>query len=153
MSTAVIGLGAAAVLNILANILLPLPTPDSPAGDFAMKLTGPAFFIFAVGAIVIAPICEELLCRGFLFNMLRGSLRRRLESKWALRVADFGAVLLSGAFFAGMHGTLTGFPGLFITGCVLAVVYQRRNSLFASIFMHSMNNILATIALYAAIHH
>ena len=153
IGTAVLGLAAATVINALTYQFLPLPTPDSPAGDFAMKLTGPAFMIFAVGAIVIAPICEELLCRGFLFNMLRGSLRRNMQSKWALRIADAGAVLLSGAFFAGMHGTLTGFPGLFITGCVLAVVYQRRNTLYASIFMHSMNNIMATIALYAAIHH
>lgn len=142
----IVGYVVAMLLVAAMYTVLPLPSPQSPAGDYARTLSGPAIAAFAFGAIILAPILEELLFRGLIFNMLRSSLREKLSPG----IADFGAVIVSGAFFSAMHMTLTGFPVLFITGVVLGEVYRRTNSLHTSIIMHMINNTIATLALVAS---
>lgn len=150
-----IGLGILGyVVAMLGTVALysifPMPEPYSPAGEFAKTLRGPAFIFFALSAVVAAPILEELVFRGFLQNMLRGSLRSNLLARWP-GIADLAAVTLTAAIFAIMHGTLTGFPPLFITGLVLGQLYRRTNNLWAAIAMHACNNAIATLALWLTI--
>lgn len=143
---------ALSVAAIIATYsLLPLPEPHSPAGEFAKTLDGFAFVFFALSAVVAAPILEELLFRGLMQNMLRGSLRAGFIGRYSARFADVIAVLVTGAIFALMHGTLTGFPPLFITGVLLGAVYVRTNNLWAAVAMHAFNNLVATLLLWASI--
>jgi membrane protease YdiL (CAAX protease family) len=146
----VLGWIVANILIELAYGLLPLPSPDSPAGDFGMTLHGAAFMVFSLGTVVFAPLFEEVVFRGFLFNMLRVGFRKTIIGRLSLTVADWAAIIVSSAFFAGMHMTATGFPGLFITGMVLAWVYRRTNNLYASMAVHFVNNSIAT---FMAMHH
>lgn len=149
-SQAVLGLLAVFGLNILLSFL-PLPTPQSPAGDIAVQFNGISFLIFALSGIIAAPIFEEILFRGYLLNSLRHGFRGEFWSKLfgnSEKVADYMAIAISAAVFAGAHGTLTGFPQLFAAGVVFAALYRNTGSLIPSMLLHFLMNSLAFIALY-----
>ena len=94
--------------------------------------------LFVVGAVILAPIIEELLFRGLL---LRALLRR---------MAPVTAVLVSAVIFALVHylgdpNTLPFLPALTGLGAVLAVVALRSGELSTSIFIHAGFNLTTTI--------
>lgn len=98
--------------------------------------------LFVMGAVVFAPIVEELLFRGVL---LRALLRK---------MAPATAVLVSAVIFALVHylgdpNTLPFLPALTALGAVLAVVALRSGNLSTSIFIHAGFNLTTTILFLA----
>jgi CAAX protease family protein len=94
--------------------------------------------LFVVGAVILAPIVEELLFRGVL---LRALLRK---------VQPITAVLLSAVIFSLVHyigdpNTLPFLPALTALGAVLAVVAIRSGDLSTPIFIHAGFNLTTTI--------
>jgi len=89
--------------------------------DSVVILTG-------IAIVFMAPVAEEIFFRGFVF----GGLRRYMN----MPIAG----LLSGMLFAMAHGD----PGLILpfagVGLVLAYVYEKSGSLFASIGVHFVFN-------------
>jgi len=110
--------------------------PDVTSG--LRSVAGPWVFAEALLAVVFAPLCEETFFRGFLF----GGLRRR----WRL----VPAALVSGAFFGFAHVEPIRFVGLATMGAILAVIFERRRTLTASIAAHATINVLAVLALLLA---
>lgn len=94
-----------------------------------------------LGSVLVAPFCEEVFFRGFLFA---GLLRRM--SLWP-------ALLLSALLFALAHGDLGSFVVLFGIGCALAVARWRVGSLWPSVAIHMTNNLLAALSVYIALTH
>ncbi|HYT38517.1 MAG TPA: CPBP family intramembrane glutamic endopeptidase, partial [Acidimicrobiia bacterium] len=99
--------------------------------------------LFVVGAVLFAPLVEELLFRGVL---LRALLRK---------VAPATAVLLSAVIFALVHyigdpNTLPFLPALAGLGAVLAVTALRTGDLSASIFIHAGFNLTTTVLFLAS---
>lgn len=92
-----------------------------------------------VGA-VLAPLCEELVFRGFLLP----ALGRHLPT-WA-------AVLLSSVVFAaGNRGEATLLPvSQFIDGVVLGWLYVQGQSLWAPILYHSFDNVSTQVLTWIA---
>src|SRR3954462_2594567 len=91
-------------------------------------------FLLVVGAlvvIVVAPVCEELFFRGFLFTVLRQRL-----SFWV-------AALIDGVLFGFVHGSLVIVPILAALGVVFCYVYERTGSIFPTIALHALNNTIA----------
>jgi membrane protease YdiL (CAAX protease family) len=75
-------------------------------------------------AVFIAPVVEELIFRGFVFNAL-------------LRYVNVGlAAVVSGMIFGLAHFDATAFFPLACGGVVLALVYYRTGSLTASMLTH-----------------
>jgi len=128
------GLGAIAASAIVIGVTMEVlgrtdvPNPLETFGD-AWVLPS------ALIALVLAPVCEEIVFRGFLF----GGLRQRMRFG--------GAALLSGLVFGAIHGDLVRFPGLTVTGVILAAVYERRRTLGASIAAHATVNLFALAGL------
>ena len=81
--------------------------------------------------VVVAPIAEEILFRGLLYNFLR-----RYLDRWTAACA--GALLFS--FF---HGVLADQWALFVLGLVLTVVYERSGRLLPAVILHAVNNSVA----------
>jgi len=99
--------------------------------------------LFVIGAVIFAPLVEELLFRGVL---LRALLRK---------VEPPVAVLLSAVIFASVHyigdpNTLPFLPALAGLGAVLAVAALRTGDLSASIFIHAGFNLTTTILFLAS---
>jgi membrane protease YdiL (CAAX protease family) len=91
----------------------------------------------AVSGVVIvglAPLAEETFFRGFLYK----GLRRRL-SPWP--AAFISATFFGLVHFAGLRYLLI-IPSLILVGVILAMVYERQQSLFASIAAHATFNLI-----------
>lgn len=91
--------------------------------------------VFIVAAI-IAPIVEELLFRGLLYQWLRA------------RTNVAVAVIASAAIFASAHVIPVLLPALFAVGVVLALAFEWSKSLWVNITLHFMQNALAVCALF-----
>jgi membrane protease YdiL (CAAX protease family) len=93
----------------------------------------PVFFL----AVVIAPITEEIIFRGFIFGYLRRHLPLRR------------AALLTGMIFAILHpqGWLA-FLYLTVVGGGLAILREYRPGLIAPIVTHAMINSFAVISIH-----
>lgn len=106
-----------------------------------MSVNSNILLILAIFLIVIvAPIIEELLFRGFLLNFIKKYLGRS------------GAVVLSALAFSLFHfsfsqnlGNLPLLFSLFTLGIFLGYVYERQRSLFASLALHMTFNVINTI--------
>ncbi len=94
---------------------------------------------YLVAAVLIAPVCEEIFFRGFLFGGLPQGI-----GLWP-------AALLSAALLGLAHGDLGSLPVLLVIGLVLALVRWRFGSLLPSIVLHAGNNALAAGFIIAAL--
>jgi len=120
--------------------------------DIAASLHGPLLIgIMAVFACVIAPITEELVFRGFLFNaILRISSQIRVKQGLLFPPAPVAgpliAAILSALIFAASHLAPTAFFPLACGGVVLAFVYFRSGSLVSSMISHGLFNAISLTA-------
>lgn len=90
--------------------------------------------IITVG--IVAPIAEELLFRGVIYN----TLNRKISIKWT--------IIIQAIFFGVFHGNLI--QGLYATllGVIFGYVTYKTKSLWPAITMHIVNNLVATIVSY-----
>ena len=92
-------------------------------------------------AVVIAPLLEEMMFRGFVQTTIRSFFNIR-NSAWP-------AIAASSVFFAIMHDDPGHWPALFILGICLGYSYEKSGSLFRPIFIHLFFNASRmAIALY-----
>ena len=90
--------------------------------------------LLLAGALV-APICEEVFFRGFVLPGIARSI-----PIWA-------AVVVSSLLFGAAHVDLGSLAPLVVIGLLLGVVRWKTRSLWPSIFLHTLNNVAALIAL------
>jgi uncharacterized protein len=103
-------------------------------------VSGLVLVVLAPAVILVAPLGEELLFRGFLYRGLRSSL-----PVWASAIVS--AVLFGLVHLAGGLALWPIVPPLMIVGIGLALVYERRQSLLASITAHALFNLVGFIAI------
>jgi membrane protease YdiL (CAAX protease family) len=83
---------------------------------------------FFLSAVVLAPVCEEVLFRGLLYPALKRKIGIGLS------------MILTAGLFALVHWHLQTFPPLFVLGLALAYVYERTGTLVAPIAFHAVFN-------------
>ena len=86
-------------------------------------------------AVIIAPFCEEVFFRGFVFP----GLRHGMSLVWA--------IIISSLLFGIAHADPGSFPVLFVIGLALAFLRWRTQSIWPCIMLHSLNNGIAAIAI------
>lgn len=84
--------------------------------------------LMIAGALVVAPLWEELFFRGFLQSVLR----RVLDRPWLV-------VMISSALFASIH-ELWSAPAIFVLAVALGYAYERTGNLWVPICMHVLFN-------------
>jgi membrane protease YdiL (CAAX protease family) len=90
-------------------------------------------------AVVFAPVVEEVLFRGVLFQVL-----------WQRTGRVWLSALASGFLFAVIHPQfLGGIVSVTLLGVILAMVYAHTRSLLPCILIHALNNGMATLAQWA----
>lgn len=100
----------------------------------------PVLLVSILGAVVAAPIVEELFFRAFLQPVLQ---------QW---FGPWRGLLLCALFFAIVHRHLYVIIPLFALGVALGYVYNRTRSLVAPIVLHMMCNTLAVLTLLSFRH-
>jgi membrane protease YdiL (CAAX protease family) len=131
-----------AVLSLMlaTAYLVPIVTdgeydvPPHPLLDY-INTEGGILDILFIGfiVIVIAPVLEEIVFRGF----MQTKVADNLKSRWL-------GILLASVFFALIHGSglWLHWHGLFVFSCALGYAYEKSGSLLQPIFMHSIFNAL-----------
>jgi len=90
-------------------------------------------------AVVIAPVSEEMLFRGFIQTMFLSHLRR----PWV-------SVAITSGLFAAVHPDVAHWPALFVLSMCMGYAYEKSGSLLRPIFIHAMFNGTSVLAaLYA----
>lgn len=85
---------------------------------------------------VLVPIGEEVFFRGLVY----GGLRLR----WGVAVG----ALVSAAFFAAVHTQVVHALPIFALGLLLALAYERTESLVPAMVAHGINNIVAVLSVW-----
>lgn len=116
-------------LNIATDPIYALMKVPDWFEEAINKATRGNIYISTLTVVILAPLCEEFFCRGI---MTRGLLKRGYSPA--------AAVLWSAFFFALIHLNPWQAVPAFIIGCFLGWVYYKTGSLWATIFLHALNN-------------
>jgi hypothetical protein len=113
---------------------------DSPLTDLADNAdNSPAWLVPAALIVVIAaPLTEELLVRGTLWNALA-----------AYRIPSWVVLVLTALVFAQLHGEATRTVALFGQGLVLGLARHYSGRVGASVVAHAANNLPPAVLLLA----
>jgi membrane protease YdiL (CAAX protease family) len=87
------------------------------------------YMVALVGPVIVAPIAEELLFRGYLLNL------------WIVRRGVWFGVIASSIVFGAFHLETAAFAAPM--GVIYALVYLRYDSLWPGISIHAAYNLLA----------
>lgn len=90
--------------------------------------SGPMIFYSLALAAVIGPLIEEIFFRGFCYQVFR--------NRFGVKVG----MVLSASLFAVIHANTFAFWPIFILGAALALLFEVRHSLIASIVLHITHN-------------
>ncbi len=112
----VLGIGGNPFDNPVAMLLAMDPSPDVVA-------------LLLFSTVVLAPLFEEMLFRGF----LHGRLRRHFT--------PYGAAALSGLLFAIAHLSVSNLLPLWALGFALGILYDRTRTLWAPMVAHALWNL------------
>lgn len=86
-----------------------------------------------ISTAVAAPIVEEFLFRGLIYNRLRE------------RMKFVPAALVSSLVFGALHGNAVQFLYAFIIGLLLAFVYEKFKTILAPVIFHAGANLISVI--------
>ncbi len=130
------------VFSFVYGALIPKHPPDKLPSDLGVHASTSAAIAVTIFVCVVAPICEELFFRGFIFGALR-KLRITVGSR---ELGVWVAAVLTGILFGLAHAGSA--PAEYLVplaflGFVLCIVRWRTGSLYPCIALHSINNVLA----------
>ena len=140
-----------ALIKALIVLVLPEPGKVSSSVQQALEDFGGSYLTLALVAVFIAPVLEETLFRGGLYNALRLLLRQYRFCSGVL--AALIATILSAGIFAVCHPDLAWRPFFmhFGFGLTAAELYRRTGALIAPIALHSISNGFVVV-MYALFH-
>lgn len=107
--------------------------PEGEVLKSAEELINNNVLYFIINACVIAPIIEEIVCRGVVLN---GLLKK---------FSPILSIFISAFLFAFMHLNIHQGVNAFILGIIFGYIYYKTRSVYLTMFCHFVNN---TIALF-----
>lgn len=97
----------------------------------SVDVSAGAFLLSAIAAIIFAPLLEELVFRGVLFNRLK------------IRVGIIPSMLISSFLFAIGHD-FGGMTSAFLFGMCMCILYLKTDNILVPMSVHFINNVVAT---------
>ncbi len=125
--------------QILTALHLNLQTNDQVI--LKLSRTSPiTTYVTLTAAVFVAPICEEIFFRGFVFGgFLNG-----------MSIAS--VIFLDGLIFGLAHTDLASFAVLFVFGMLLTFIRWRTLSIWPGILLHMLNNGLSAVLIILTMH-
>lgn len=117
--------------QITANLIL-TTIGDPSFGQYQEAMTASPFMVLLL-TLIVAPIMEELLCRGVMY----GDMRRH--------IGPWQALIIQAFIFAIMHGTRVHLFGTFALGILTGILYEMTGSLRVPIFAHMGYNMITLL--------
>ncbi len=119
-------------LSTLGQILVGLVSPAQAAGTVPIVSQPGSPWLAFVGLALVAPVCEEALCRGVLLSVY--------EECFATR-----AIWLVGILFALLHPSIDQALGALFVGSVAGWVVYRTRSLWSGVLVHAGANLIGAM--------
>ncbi|MGL4850323.1 MAG: lysostaphin resistance A-like protein [Clostridium sp.] len=121
-----VGLGCSLVVSVIASLLAAPFFKDQEVTKMFSNMTTP---ISIIGTVVVAPIAEEIIFRGILFNFIKKRTSNIIF-----------AIIISSVTFGIAHGN--GIQGIYasLLGVFLALIYLYTGSIFGDILVHMVAN-------------
>lgn len=110
-----------------------------PWAEWAQLQTEPPLYawgwaVHIIGAVVFAPLIEEIIFRGVIF----GTANQKRGRIWAY--------IITGVVFSLMHGiNPVTFGQIFVVSASLTLLYERQGNLAAPIIAHGVFNLVASV--------
>lgn len=120
-------------LGIVVAVLMQIFSSYNEVAKTISSGTGTIYSLVSV--VILIPICEEIIFRGVIF----GYLKKRYNLVVSL--------IIQSLVFAFMHGNIVQGIYTFILGLVLGIIYIYTNSLYGSMLMHIIYNLLGSVVL------
>lgn len=98
----------------------------------SVDISAGAFILSAIASIIYAPVMEELVFRGVLFNRLK------------IRIGIIPAMLLS-SFLFGIGHDFGGITSAFLFGICMCILYLKTDNILIPMSVHFINNVVATL--------
>lgn len=122
------------IFNVIWAALVNVSTKEKVLEQLGANEGTALLLLSAALTCVMAPICEEILFRGFIYKALCS-----LRGPWP-------AAVLTGILFGGVHAgsaPAVDLVPLAVLGFGLCLLYRRTGSLYPCIAAHSLNNSIA----------
>ena len=116
-------------LDRIIQMIIPQPEYINELSSTLQPETVTGFVLLFMAIVIIAPIGEELLFRGF--------LQKFLEKHWQDVTR---AILVTSLFFAIIHMNSYWLIQIYILGIFLGYLSWKTNSVIPSLILHSINN-------------
>lgn len=97
----------------------------------SVNVSAGAFLLSAIASIIFAPILEELVFRGVLFNRLK------------IRIGIIPAMIIS-SFLFGIGHDFGGMTSAFLFGICMCILYLKTDNILVPMSVHLINNVVAT---------
>lgn len=124
------------LMQELTALLGKVPGDGDEMVQFLLGKTTPVERLWAIGlAVVVAPITEELIFRGYLYGVVKKSGGR------------LAAMLTSAVVFAAMHNNVPAIPAYVVLAIGFTLAYELTGSLWASIVMHMLFNLTPVVVI------
>lgn len=120
------------LITTLISLIFPLDLNSLPKGN--EKISLPLFFVVAV---LLAPLVEELMFRGY----MQEYFRKRFKTEWT--------IVISALIFT-MYHPFPMFPQIFVMGIFLSTLREVTSSLVPGMVVHAVNNILTFFMVFMA---
>lgn len=144
-----IGLGAAYLFSyageFVVNLLLPQNAREATNQAMVVTLVSSNMFLMAFHAVILAPIVEELLFRGLIFNTLR-----QRSAFWAHLISAFlfGLLHVYSYILSGDMSEWIKLIPYMTAGFAFSFAYERRDNIITPILLHGVKNFIAIIIIY-----
>jgi len=91
------------------------------------------FYIIGAAICIFAPVIEEVVFRGYIYNKLKTNYSKVKSS------------VLTSIIFAGIHFQFEVFSAMFVLSLIIHWVYEKSNGINGAIAFHILNNTLTFI--------
>lgn len=136
--------GLSFVGEMIQNLLL--QTSDSEATNQVLveTLVQSNFALMFIQTVIIAPFVEEMLFRGLIFNSLR---QKNIILAHIVSAFLFGLLHVYSYILAGDMSEWIKLIPYMTVGFSLSFAYEKRQTIFAPILLHSLKNCIAVLLL------
>lgn len=135
-------------VGVISNIGLDLMTNTLPESwiegnkESVQAFQGGNIFLMLIAVVICAPIAEEIIFRGLIYNALKKiiNLIPKVSSSKTRLLSMILAAVISSALFGLYHGNIL--QGLYtgILSLFMVWIYEMSGSLFSSMFVHAAFN-------------
>lgn len=140
---------ATALTNLFANIFPWFNINQAQDLGYSNLLFGFDKIIAMVSLVVIAPIAEEIIFRGFLYQKIKNlCLRKKTNSFMSELPAIIFSSLIVSALFGFLHGQWNVGINVFAMSLVLCAQREITGTIYSGIVLHMIKNAIAFYMIY-----